>query len=269
MIKMIAVDMDGTFLDDEKKYNKPRFLALYKQLKKENIQFVVASGNQYYQLISFFPEIFNEISFVAENGAYVVQGENPLFCGKMSKRDVAKILSILSDIPYLSFVVCGKGNAYIHSASAPNFIQLMSKHYYRLQIIDDFSNIEDTIFKFSLNLQDKRIPELMTFLGHSLDGIINPVSSGYGFVDLIIPGIHKAHGLSLLQKKWQINHNEVVAIGDSGNDYEMVAQAGFGFSMSNAQDEILKVAKYRTEDNNNEGVLNVIEKVLCRSFPFD
>ncbi len=54
-IKLIAVDMDGTFLSDAKTYNRPRFLAQYQRMREQNIRFVVASGNQYYQLISFFP----------------------------------------------------------------------------------------------------------------------------------------------------------------------------------------------------------------------
>ena len=54
-IKVIVTDMDGTFLDDAKKYDRARFMAQYLELKKRNIEFVVASGNQYYQLISFFP----------------------------------------------------------------------------------------------------------------------------------------------------------------------------------------------------------------------
>ena len=45
----------------------------YQELKKRGIKFVVASGNQYYQLISFFPELKDEISFVAENGALVYE----------------------------------------------------------------------------------------------------------------------------------------------------------------------------------------------------
>lgn len=53
-IKLIAVDMDGTFLSDAKTYNRPRFLAQYQRMREQNIRFVVASGNQYYQLISFF-----------------------------------------------------------------------------------------------------------------------------------------------------------------------------------------------------------------------
>ncbi|WP_252492317.1 HAD hydrolase family protein, partial [Escherichia coli] len=75
-IKLIAVDMDGTFLSDQKTYNRERFMAQYQQMKAQGIRFVVASGNQYYQLISFFPEIANEIAFVAENGGWVLM--NPL-----------------------------------------------------------------------------------------------------------------------------------------------------------------------------------------------
>lgn len=61
-VKVIVTDMDGTFLNDAKTYNQPRFMAQYQELKKRGIKFVVASGNQYYQLISFFPELKDEIS---------------------------------------------------------------------------------------------------------------------------------------------------------------------------------------------------------------
>lgn len=68
-IKLIAVDMDGTFLSDQKTYNRDRFMAQYQQMKRQGIRFVVASGNQYYQLISFFPEIAHEIAFVRKTAA--------------------------------------------------------------------------------------------------------------------------------------------------------------------------------------------------------
>lgn len=72
-VNVVVTDMDGTFLDDAKQYDRVRFMAQYQELKKRNIEFVVASGNQYYQLISFFPELKDEISFVAENGALVYE----------------------------------------------------------------------------------------------------------------------------------------------------------------------------------------------------
>lgn len=67
-IKVIVTDMDGTFLDDAKKYDHARFMAQYQELKKRDIEFVVASGNQYYQLISFFPELKDEISLLPRTG---------------------------------------------------------------------------------------------------------------------------------------------------------------------------------------------------------
>ncbi len=53
-VKLIAVDMDGTFLRDDKTYHRERFLKQYAEMKARGIRFVVASGNQYYQLTSFF-----------------------------------------------------------------------------------------------------------------------------------------------------------------------------------------------------------------------
>ncbi|MCQ4104512.1 Cof-type HAD-IIB family hydrolase [Erwinia persicina] len=269
MIKMIAVDMDGTFLDDHKTYNKARFLAQYQQLKEKNIKFVVASGNQYYQLISFFPDIRDEIAFVSENGANIVDAGRTLFCGELSDDHLKKVLAVLGTLPYAHTVVCGPRSAYMLKSAPDSLRALMAKHYHRLELRDDFTALDDTIFKFSLNLADEKIPELMAHIGHALDGIVAPVSSGFGFVDLIIPGVHKAHGLSLLQRQWQIADHEVVAIGDSGNDIEMVAQAGFGFAMANAQPAVKHVARYHTESNNQEGALNVIERVLTGRAPFD
>ncbi|WP_279390827.1 HAD hydrolase family protein [Mammaliicoccus sciuri] len=53
MIKAIAVDMDGTFLNSEGSYDKDLFKDVFSYLKSQNIKFIVASGNQYYQLRSF------------------------------------------------------------------------------------------------------------------------------------------------------------------------------------------------------------------------
>ena len=53
-VKLIAVDMDGTFLTNNNEYDQERFTRQYEFMKEKGIHFVVASGNQYYQLRSFF-----------------------------------------------------------------------------------------------------------------------------------------------------------------------------------------------------------------------
>ena len=245
-VKVIVTDMDGTFLNDAKTYNQPRFMAQYQELKKRGIEFVVASGNQYYQLISFFPELKDEISFVAENGALVYEHGKQLFHGELTRHESRIVIGELLKDKQLNFVACGLQSAYV-SENAP----------------------EDVLFKFSLNLPDEQIPLVIDKLHIALDGIMKPVTSGFSFIDLIIPGLHKANGISRLLKRWDLSPQNVVAIGDSGNDAEMLKMARYSFAMSNAAENIKQIARYATDDNNHEGTLNVIQAVLENKPPFN
>jgi sugar-phosphatase len=130
----------------------------------------------------------------------------------------------------LNFVACGLESAYVSQNAPDEFVALMSKHYHRLQRISDYHEIDDVLFKFSLNLPDSDIPGLIDKLHVSLDGIMKPVTSGFGFVDLIIPGLHKANGISRLLKRWSVSPQECVAIGDSGNDAEMLKLVKYSFA---------------------------------------
>ena len=267
-VKVIVTDMDGTFLDDAKQYDRDRFLTQFAELKARDIEFVVASGNQYYQLISFFPEIKNEISFVAENGALVYEHGQQLFHGELTRHEAQVVIGELLKDKGLNFVACGLQSAYISENAPQAFVDLMAKHYHRLARIDDYHKIDDTLFKFSLNLPDSDIPQLIDRLHVSLDGIMKPVTSGFGFVDLIIPGLHKANGITRLLKRWQLSPQNCVTIGDSGNDAEMLRMTPWSFAMDNAADAIKQIARHRTDDNNHQGALNVIQAVLDQTPPF-
>lgn len=268
-IKMIAVDMDGTFLNAEKSYNRTRFLAQYQRMKNMGIHFVVASGNQYYQLISFFPEIAHEISFIAENGAWVVSEGRDMFNGELTSEEVKTVTDHLVALPGVAAIACGKHSGYTLARYDEAFKTVAARHYHRLEIVESFDNLQDVFFKFALNLPDSELLKTMDMLTEALEGIVVPVSSGHGSLDLIIPGLHKAHGLRLLQRQWNIADEEVVAFGDGGNDIEMLRQVGFGFAMANAQDKIKAVTPWHAASNNEEGVLEVIDQILARVPPFD
>lgn len=268
-INAIIVDMDGTFLNDSKQYNRARFLSQYQQMKAQNIEFVVASGNQYYQLISFFPELKDEISFVAENGALVYEHGKEIFHGELTANEARTVLGQLTRDPALKFVACGLKSAYVIDTAPAEFVALMSKHYHRLQPVKSYADIDDTLFKFSLNMSDEAIPQVVNVLHSALDGIMKPVTSGYGFIDLIIPGLHKASGIGRLLQRWKISPEACVAIGDSANDTEMLGLVKWSFAMGNAAASVRDIARYHTDSNNHEGTLNVIDAVLTRSAPFN
>ena len=182
-VKVIVTDMDGTFLDDAKQYDRDRFQAQFEQLKARDIEFVVASGNQYYQLISFFPALKDRISFVAENGALVFDRGEQIFHGELTRHESQIVIGELLKDKGLNFVACGLESAWVSDQAPEEFVALMSKHYHRLKRISDYRDIDDVLFKFSLNLPDSDIPNLVDKLHVSLDGIMKPVTSGFGFVD--------------------------------------------------------------------------------------
>lgn len=267
-IKMIAVDMDGTFLSDDKRYNRERFSDQYARMKEQGIRFVVASGNQYWQLVSFFPDIAHEIAFVAENGGWVVCEGEDIFNGALSDEQYARMVDHLITLPDVEIIACGKTQGWTLRHYDAGFHQLAAKYYHRLEQVDSFFNLDDTFFKFALNLPDERLHETMNDLHQKLGDIMVPVTSGHGSIDLIIPGLHKANGLSMLQQRWGISDEEVLAFGDGGNDTEMLCQAGFGFAMANAPQNIRALTRYHAPDNNREGVLEIIDKALNREAPF-
>ena len=76
----------------------------------------------------------------------------------------------------------------------------------------------------------------------------------------------KAFGL---YKSSPVPMEQVMAIGDSGNDAEMLKLVKYAFAMGNAADSIKAIAGYATDDNNHDGALNVIQAVLDNTPPFN
>ena len=112
-MKLLATDMDGTFLRDDKSYSE-EFNDLYKQMLKQGIQFVIASGNQYEALAcKFDEEIKNDLYYLCENGTKIVYQGKTLYKKALKKEDAKEILDILKQDQECMLVVSGDKHAYI------------------------------------------------------------------------------------------------------------------------------------------------------------
>jgi hydroxymethylpyrimidine pyrophosphatase-like HAD family hydrolase len=184
MIKLIATDMDGTFLRDDLTYDEARFVKLQQRLQQRNIRFVVASGNQYFQLKSFF-RAYPETIYVAENGAYIRDQERIYALHSFTDLAVKQILDKLARVPDLNIIVCGQNSAYILDSVAPAYVTKMRQYYYRLAVVPDFAHIDDRIVKFALGCPPAQTTALVAQLRQTLAGLAEPTSSGHGDIDLI------------------------------------------------------------------------------------
>ena len=128
--RAVAVDMDGTFLRPDMDYDRERFALLRQVLTEAGCRFVVASGNQYAQLASFFdaPE---RLSFVAENGGLVVDAGTLVHVTVLDAEAISAALDAFDALPDADVALCGVRSAYLRFPDARSRPQL-SPYYHRL-----------------------------------------------------------------------------------------------------------------------------------------
>ncbi|MFJ4274934.1 HAD family hydrolase [Streptomyces coelicoflavus] len=88
-------------------------------------------------------------------------------------------------------------------------------------------------------------------------------SSPSALLEISGPDVSKASTLALCCAERGISHEEVVAFGDMPNDVEMLTWAGRSYAMGNAHPDVVAAASGRTVANNDDGVAVVIERMLA------
>jgi len=93
-------------------------------------------------------------------------------------------------------------------------------------------------------------------------GKIHLTMSKPHFLEMSALTVNKGTALAFLAERHGIAQEEIMAIGDSLNDIEMIQYAGIGVAMGNARPEVKKVADYITATNEEDGVAQAIEKFV-------
>ena len=82
------------------------------------------------------------------------------------------------------------------------------------------------------------------------------------FADCIAKGTNKASGIDHIISHYGFDLSETMAFGDGGNDIEMLRHAGIGVAMGNASDEVKAIADIVTTSVDDDGVANVLNKLI-------
>ena len=260
MIKLIATDMDGTFLDSQKQFDW-LFLNTYERLKRHGIRFVIASGNQYQRLYQRFLPMSHDFVFISENGSYIVDGEKELYANVIEKSTLKILNQILAPYTSIYMVYSGKKGAYLKNISA-SFDAVVNMHYCAIKHIETVDEIDDEIFKVAVYDPEEKIERFFDEIRNQLPSDLKVVTSGNMWMDIQNKNINKGIAIQFLQDKWKINRQECMAFGDQMNDYEMLQVVGHAYAMDNAVEPIKDIAQYCCLDNDQQGVIKTIEQYL-------
>ena len=259
MIKLIASDMDGTLLDDEKRLPEDFFPVLDRLIEKK-ITFTVASGRTYSALEHLFPEEYREkLSFICDNGAATVL--NGKFTNVFPlERDVyERLVSVCAKTGDFILVVCAQSGVY-HLDLGEDFSNEVGRFYKFHMPVTDFLDVKDTVYKIAVCDKKGTLHHGKPFLEGIFGDELNVQASGEIWMDVMAGGVSKGTALRALQKTLGVTREETMAFGDYFNDADMLRSADFSFCMENGHEDVKKLCRFIAPDNNSGGVTQCIKK---------
>lgn len=265
-IKMIATDVDGTFLNQHRRYNQQRFAAQLRRLKAADIHFVIASGNHLGHLHEVFAPTPGVQTFIAENGALITDHGTTLFETAIPMAVVRQVVTTILADPTLCPQVLrlsGAHGTYINRRDRTRHPASQAYFFSNIVLVDDLLTVDDTIYKINGEWPNASIQAIAAKINARFPGQIHATASGFGSIDIIEPHLSKAVGITQLAESWGISPAEVAAFGDNDNDQEMLQHVGLGVAMKNGTATVKRVADLITPtDNDHDGVLDVIDNIL-------
>ena len=92
---------------------------------------------------------------------------------------------------------------------------------------------------------------------------IYQATSWNAFIEMVHPSVNKAESLRRVCELYGVAREDVMAIGDGGNDAEMIRWAGTGVAMGNARDAVKEAADIVAPPNTEDGAAQIVEAALA------
>ena len=268
MIKLVAIDMDGTLLNSKKELleeTKQYFKDFHK--KETDTLLVLCTGRPETGIRPYL----KDLGYLEENHYIISQNGANIYESRTGKRVM---------------------DAFLDSAAIQKWIELGKKHgisvmgagvdyYYcfdqeptewmefdvklvsgKLKRIPTKESLNTDFYKILLMGDEEQLNEFETFIPEEWRDEFYVVRSQKYLVEVLTKGVNKAFGLEKLAQKLNIQPSEIAAVGDAANDIEMLEYAGLAIAMGNASEEVKAIADIVTDTNENNGVIKAIDKLI-------
>jgi len=268
MIKLVAIDMDGTLLNSKKELleeTKQYFKDFHK--KETETLLVLCTGRPETGIRPYL----KDLGYLEENHYIISQNGANIYESRTGKRVM---------------------DAFLDSAAIQKWIELGKKHgisvmgagvdyYYcfdqeptewmefdvklvsgKLKRIPTEESLNTDFYKILLMGDEEQLNEFETFIPQEWRDEFYVVRSQKYLVEVLTKGVNKAFGLEKLAKELNIQPSEIAAIGDAANDIEMLEYAGLAIAMGNASEEVKAISDIVTDTNENNGVIKAIDQLI-------
>jgi Cof subfamily protein (haloacid dehalogenase superfamily) len=258
--RMIALDVDGTLLNDDHKLTS-RVREAVREAAEKGAEIVLCTGRGSTSALSVLQELGLQGTMITHNGSSVVDSET---------REVLydTVISPLQAERYISYCR-DRGIHYDMNTAFDLFVEgvgeeaaAMYNHLLARPILRSHQEgYPDRLLKLSIYAPKEVLDEVQVEWAewkHELQ----TVRSGDNFIDVQHLHATKGKALERLAEIRGVARENILALGNYYNDIGMIAFAGWGVAMDNSPPEVKAEADDVTVSNNEDGVAIVIEQLV-------
>ena len=262
---MIALDLDGTLISEDQRISlKDR--AAIRRAQTAGIPVVIATGRLYPSTRTWLSSLDIKSPAVCCNGADIREGSKTVYSSTIDEKHLASAYRSMDMFGVKSYVYCEN-----HIYCTPNdYDEVLFGKWGKEEVaaglviycggIDEIiDRIGGTAIKLVFRTPDKNLQAEILKKSVSMDyfDVVMGEALHYEFTRR---GTNKADGLFKIASKMGIGMEDVLAIGDSMNDFEMLRAAGTGIAMGNAMDGVKRIADEVTSPIWENGVAHAISR---------
>lgn len=266
MIKLIALDIDGTLLNSSGKISKITKQAIFEQ-KKKGVKIVICTGRTFQGV----KDILKELELL-EEGCYLIA-----FNGALIHTLPKAEIFYRKSLTYADFEEIEKLS---NQLQIPYHIQSDDGTYTTNQPVGKYTLLDCQLNNSALFYREKeqmatipinkimfvdesrRLEEKIAAIPAYFYRKYSLVRSHESFFEFLNKAAGKGEALSVLSANLKISPAEIVAIGDNDNDLSMIQYAGVGIAMGNASKKLIAAADNITKSNDEDGVAHALMSFL-------
>ena len=269
---LIALDLDGTLLTDDKKI-APESKEMIRLLMEQGHIVVIATGRTKRLSMLYYQELGLQTPIINSNGAVMHHPLDKSWGNYHLPLNLDTAMEIVDSCYHYqskNILAAVQDDVYLDQ-----YDQKIADFYGYKEENDGFivGNVKERLKAnptvMLLYPEEKYISQLTSQLDQLQTEVVDHRNWGAPFhvIEVMNKQMNKEEALKKLADEFDIPRKRIIAFGDGSNDLEMLDYAGIGVAMNNAVDELKTVAKFHTGTNEDFGVAQFLAEYFNVKHP--
>lgn len=261
-IRLVALDLDDTLLDS-KCCVSPRAKRAIQRVMDKGVIVTLATGRMYSSARPYALDMGLDVPLITYQGALVKtsMSEEVLY-HRPVPQNLAKELIMEAQSHEIPVQIYVNDKLYVSRITWEIEEYIGMSRVPVTEVGDLIGFLDQDPTKVLFINEEEVLNKLWVKMEQKYNNTLYITKSKPEFLEFTNPQATKGLGLLAVAEHLGIARENIMAMGDSFNDLELLKTAGFAVAMGNAREELKREADYVTGTNNDDGVAEALEKFI-------